>query len=217
MSFPGFPEQALDFYEGLEADNTKAYWSDHKAVYEQCVREPLLALCAVVEPEFGPAKVFRPYRDVRFSRDESPYKTAQGALLRGAEGDESFYVQVGAAGLLVAAGYHEMASDQVQRYRAAVEDDVTGDQLRDLVDDLEARGHRVEGDVMKTRPRGVDPDHPRLHLLRHRTLVAVHQYPPDPWLHTPHAADVVVSTWREMQPLGRWLARHVGASHLPRR
>jgi uncharacterized protein (TIGR02453 family) len=217
MRFEGFPEQALDFYEGLEADNTKVYWSQHKATYDECVREPLLALCTDLAPEFGAATVFRPYRDLRFSRDRSPYKTAQGALLSGPDGDDSFYLQVSAAGLLVAAGYHEMASDQVQRYRAAVADDVTGEQLRDLVDDLEAAGHRVEGDVMATRPRGVAPDHPRVELLRYRTLVAVHQYPPEAWLHTPQAADVVVATWRDMRPLDRWLVGHVGASHLPRR
>lgn len=217
MTVTGFPEQALDFYEGLEADNTKAYWSDHKVVYEQCVREPLLALCAVLEPEFGAAKVFRPYRDVRFSRDKSPYKTAQGAVLSGPDGDEVFYVQLSAAGLLVAAGYHEMASDQVQRFRSAVEDDTTGEQLEALVDDLEDAGHQVEGDVMKTRPRGVAPDHPRLTLLRHRSLVAVHQYAPEPWLHTPDVVGVVSGTWRDMRPLGEWLARNVGASQLPRR
>jgi uncharacterized protein (TIGR02453 family) len=217
VSFAGFPEQALDFYEGLEADNTKVFWSQHQQTYQQCVREPLLALCADLAAEFGPATVFRPYRDLRFSRDRSPYKTAQGALLRGPEGEESFYLQLSAAGLLVAAGYHEMASDQVQRFRAAVDDETTGEQLRELVDGLEHAGHRVEGDVMTTRPRGVDPDHPRLQLLRHRTLVAVHHYPPDPWLHTPQAADVVVTTWRQMQPFGCWLARHVGPSHLPRR
>jgi hypothetical protein len=105
----------------------------------------------------------------------------------------------------------------VQRYRAAVDDDVTGEQLQALVDDVEAAGHRVEGDVMATRPRGVDPDHPRLQLLRHRSLVAVRQYPPEPWLHTPRAAEVVVGTWREMRPLDEWLVRHVGASRLPRR
>jgi uncharacterized protein (DUF2461 family) len=79
----GFPEEALVFYEGLEADNTKAYWTDHKAVYERAVREPLDALLAELAPEFGTAKVFRPYRDVRFSKDKTPYKTAAAAVVEG--------------------------------------------------------------------------------------------------------------------------------------
>jgi uncharacterized protein (TIGR02453 family) len=214
--FAGFPEQALDFYEGLEADNTKAYWTEHRPTYERCVRAPLLALCAVLEPEFGPAKLFRPYRDVRFSADKSPYKTAQGALLIGADGDHVWYLQLGAPGLLVATGYHEMASDQVARYRAAVDDETTGEQLAAVLDDVEAAGHRVVGEVMKTRPRGTDPAHPRLELLRFRTLTAMHQFGPEPWLHTPEVAQVVARTWGEMAALDAWLGRNVGPSRLPR-
>jgi uncharacterized protein (DUF2461 family) len=65
MTFAGFGEMVVDFYEGLEADNTKAYWSDQRAVYDEQVRAPMLALLADLEPEFGAGKVFRPYRDVR--------------------------------------------------------------------------------------------------------------------------------------------------------
>lgn len=215
--FAGFPEEALDFYEGLEADNTKAYWTEHKAAYERSVRAPLLALCAALEGEFGPAKVFRPYRDVRFSADKSPYKTAQGALLTGPDGGHVWYLQLSAAGLLVATGYHEMASDQVQRFREAVDDETTGEQLAALLADLQQAGHEVEGDRLKTRPRGVDPDHPRLELLRLRTLTAMRRFGPEPWLHTPEAAGVVARTWRELAPLDAWLARHVGPSRAPRR
>ncbi|TAL12327.1 MAG: DUF2461 family protein, partial [Frankiales bacterium] len=77
--FEGFPEEALVFYEGLEADNTKAYWTDHKALYDRTVKAPMEALLAQLEPEFGPATFFRPYRDVRFSKDKTPYKTHAGA------------------------------------------------------------------------------------------------------------------------------------------
>jgi uncharacterized protein (DUF2461 family) len=72
MVFAGLPEEALLFYEGLQADNTKAYWSDHRATYDACVKAPMEALLAELEPEFGPAKFFRPYRDVRFSKDNTP-------------------------------------------------------------------------------------------------------------------------------------------------
>lgn len=64
MSFTGFPVAALDFYDDLEVDNTKSFWEANKAVYQQSVRAPMLALGADLESEFGPAKVFRPYRDV---------------------------------------------------------------------------------------------------------------------------------------------------------
>lgn len=215
--FTGFPPEALDFYEELEADNTKAFWTEHKHVYDDAVRRPLLALCDLLADEFGAAKVFRPYRDVRFSKDKSPYKTAQGAVLTSGDGAGASYVQVSAAGLLVAAGYHEMASDQVARFRGAVDDETTGTQLARALEHVQAAGHTVHGDQLKTRPRGYDADHPRLDLLRYKTLTAWHEYPPQAWLHTAEVADVVATTWREMAPLNDWLARHVGASHQPRR
>ena len=217
IRFSGFPSEALDFYEALEADNTKAFWTEHKSTYETAVKQPLLALCDELAPEFGSAKVFRPYRDVRFSKDKSPYKTAQGAVLGMTDGAGALYLQISAAGLMVGAGYHEMASDQVQHYREAVDDETTGEQLRAVVSGVERMGHAIGGDQLKTRPRGYPDDHPRLELLRYRTLTASHSYPPDPWLHTDAAGEVVVTTWREMAPLNAWLERNVGASHVERR
>ena len=120
--FTGIPVAALDFYEDLEADNSKSFWTEHKHVYEQSVRAPLEALAAELADEFGEAKLFRPYRDVRFSKDKTPYKTQQGAWF----GESSLYVAVSAAGLFVAGGYWDTASDQVERMRRAVADDVAG-------------------------------------------------------------------------------------------
>ena len=81
MTFSGWPEEALDFYEGLEADNSKSYWTSHKAVYEQAVLRPMTELVEQLAAEFGEPKIFRPYRDIRFSADKSPYKTHIGATL----------------------------------------------------------------------------------------------------------------------------------------
>ena len=75
MTFTGIPVAALDFYEDLEADNSKSFWTAHKHIYEESVRTPLEALAAELEPEFGSPKLFRPYRDVRFAKDKTPYKT----------------------------------------------------------------------------------------------------------------------------------------------
>jgi uncharacterized protein (DUF2461 family) len=74
MTFKGWPDRALAFYDGLEADNSKAYWLDHKDVYERDVKAPMEALLAELTKEFGETKLFRPYRDVRFSADKSPFR-----------------------------------------------------------------------------------------------------------------------------------------------
>lgn len=183
MTFEGFGEMAADFYEGLEADNSKAYWTDHRATYDEQVRAPMLALLADLAPEFGDGKVFRPYRDVRFSTDKAPYKTQCGATAGGR------YAQVSADGLMAASGYYRMVPAQIARYRAAVDEERTGDELAAIVAALSAEGYTIGGDRLKSRPRGVDPDHPRLDLLRHRSLFAWRAWPPDDALHTTEARE----------------------------
>lgn len=209
--FTGFGEGAVEFYDGLTADNSKAYWADHRAVYERDVLAPMQALLAVLEPEFGAGKVFRPYRDVRFSRDKIPYKTACGASVG------PFYVQVSADGLMAAGGGYRWEPDQVARFRTAVDDDRRGDDLRArlaTVTGIEVDGVApvVDGDRLATRPRGVAPDHPRLDLLRHRSLYAHCGWAPDDALHDAAAARRVIAAWRAVRPLTEWLDDHVGPS-----
>lgn len=67
MTFDGFPTAALDFYDDLEIANTRAWWDAHKHIYDESVLAPMKALTAALAEEFGSAKIFRPYRDVRFS------------------------------------------------------------------------------------------------------------------------------------------------------
>ncbi|HEV7209712.1 MAG TPA: DUF2461 domain-containing protein [Mycobacteriales bacterium] len=212
MGFEGFPDRLLPFYEGLAADNSKAYWSDHKAVYQQCVAEPMQALLDELGPEFGEAKFFRPYRDVRFSKDKTPYKTHAAAVV--GDGSAALYLQLGADGLLIAGGCYHAAADQVQRYRAAVTDPA-GAQLAALLDGLRGEGWQVGGDRLKRPPRGSDADHPRAELMRHRTLTASRQDEPSDWLHTAEAIDVVRNRWRALAPLNGWLTRWVGPSREP--
>ncbi len=205
----GFPEQALDFYEGLEADNSKAYWTDHRAVYESCVRAPLLALLAALEPEFGPAKVFRPYRDVRFSRDKTPYKTAAAAAI-GDDVQGGLYVQLSAAGLMVAGGAHGLTTDQARRLRAAAADERSGSTLVRLLDELRDAAFTVEGERLKWVPKELDAGSLRAELLTLKTLFAVRQHPPQEWLHTPEVVERVAEGWRALGPLNDWLRQHVG-------
>jgi uncharacterized protein (TIGR02453 family) len=209
MTFTGFGEGAVEFYDGLIADNSKPYWTDQRAVYEADVRAPMEALLAALEPEFGPGKIFRPYRDVRFSHDKTPYKTHCGATAG------PFYVQVGADGLMAAGGYYRMAPDQVARYRTAVDDERRGSDLEKRLAALD--GLTVAGETLKTRPRGFDLDHPRIDLLRHKGLYAWRAWEPDDVLHEPGTQERVASTWRVLQPLMEWLADHVGPSEQPRR
>ena len=129
MTFRGWPQDALDFYVGLEADNSKTYWQAHKPIYDECVKAPFLALSDEIEREFGPLHVFRPNRDIRFAKDKSPYKTAAAAVTE-SEGGAAYYVQISSEGLYVGSGYYHLAPDQLERYRAAVADAKTGPEAR---------------------------------------------------------------------------------------
>ena len=212
QEFVGFGEGAVEFYDGLEIDNSKAFWTDQRTIYENDVKAPMLALLAACEAEFGPGKIFRPYRDVRFSPDKTPYKTHCGATAG------PFYVQLGAEGLMAAGGYYWMAPDQVARFRVAVDDDRRGSDLQKRIAAVEADGIEVGGEQLKTRPRGVDPGHPRLDLLRHKGLYGHRSWPPDDVvLHESGALRRVVTTWRSVRPLVEWLDDHVGPSEQLRR
>ena len=119
--FAGFPVAALDFYDDLEMDNTKSFWNAHKDVYESAVKAPMTALMRALEPEFGTAKSFRPYRDVRFAKDKTPYKNHQGAFV--ASGPATgWYVQVGAPGVRVGVGFYEASSSRLTAIRDAIAD-----------------------------------------------------------------------------------------------
>jgi uncharacterized protein (TIGR02453 family) len=209
VTFTGIPVAALDFYEDLEADNSKAFWTAHKHVYEQSVRVPLEALTAELSGEFGEAKLFRPYRDVRFSKDKTPYKTEQGAWFH----ESALYVAVSAAGLFVAGGYWDTASDQVERMRRAVDDDVAGADLERALASVRKARFTVHAHQLTRVPTGYAKDHARAELLRYKTLTAHRDFGCPAWLSTRRSKAEVAKAWRALAPLTGWLDTHVGRSN----
>jgi uncharacterized protein (TIGR02453 family) len=208
MTFHGWTDAILDFFEALEADNSKSYWQAHKKIYDEQVRGPMQDLVAELADEFGEAKIFRPNRDIRFSSDKSPYKTQIGATLAG-----HGYVQVSAGGLAVASGTYAFASDQLARYRRAAALDLTGEALARIAHDGQEAGLTITAaSSLTTAPRGFPKDHPRIELLRMKGLVTWKQWPVEPWLATASAKDKVVEVLRASIPLVQWLQAHVGAS-----
>ena len=206
MRFTGWPERAFEFYEGMEADNSKAYWTAHRAVYDADILAPTEALLEELAEEFGDGRIFRPYRDVRFSPDKSPYKTAMAATL-----SRGGYVRLSADGLAVGSGYHMMSPDQLARYRVAVAEDISGEQLLRVIGQVEADGLAILGeDRLKTAPRGYPKDHPRIDLLRNKGLIAWREWPVEPWMHTARAKGRIVENFRAALPLREWLDDHVG-------
>jgi uncharacterized protein (DUF2461 family) len=127
-----------------------------------------------------------------------------------------YYVALSSTGMFAGSGYYRMAKDQIDRFRRAVAaDGGPGDELAAIVAALEAGGHEVGGEALKTAPRGYPADHPRIRLLRHKGVTAGRSWEPAPWMGTAKAAGRVIDVWRAAGRLNAWLVQHVGSSSEP--
>jgi uncharacterized protein (TIGR02453 family) len=210
--FDGFGSHAVAWFEGLEGDNSRAYFQAQRPVFERDVRGPFEALLDDLSVEFGgEPKVFRQHRDTRFSPDKSPYKTRTYGILHDGSG-AAWYAAVSASGLHAATGYWRMANDQLERYRAAA-----SDELAALLAAVRAAGLELSPPALKTAPRGFPRDHPHAALLRYKDVIAGRNLPPGPALERREALEFVAATWRTAAPLNAWLAEHVGPTATERR
>lgn len=207
MTFDGFPEAALDFYDDLEIDNSKVFWEANKEVYKTAVAAPMTALTDQLAEEFGAAKIFRPYRDVRFSRDKTPYKTHQGAFIAKAPAT-GYYLELRAPGFRAGGGFYHAEPDRLAALRAAIDHRRHGAELEKILAALTDDGWEIGGDRLKTAPRGWDKDHPRIELLRYKSLTAMRDYGFDEVIHTPELTDRVRADWRALTPLIDWISEH---------
>ena len=207
-AFRGWPEEFQRFFIGLELDNSKRYFEANRQVYEEAVKGPMVALLSSLEDEVGPSKVFRANRDIRFSKDKSPYKTnIAGTAGMGGHGG---YVSLDARGLTVAAGRYELTPEQLNKFRKRVAADSTGAPLAVIVAKLEKAGYGIGGETLKRVPSGWPQDHPRARLLKHKILYIYKNFGLQPWLGTSAARKHVLKVWSEAEPLNAWLKRNAG-------
>jgi uncharacterized protein (TIGR02453 family) len=214
-AFHGFSPEAFEWFAGLARDNSKAYFTATRGRYETEVRGALQAMLEELSATFGgEVKLFRQQRDLRFAPDKSaPYKTRTYGLLHSVPGPGTgLYTQLSVAGLYAGTGYHQLARDQLERFRAAVADDATGPQLAEATAGAQTAGLDVAGESLRTAPRGYPRDHPRIELLRRKALIAGRTLTGTSGIGRDEALDHVASTWRAAQPLNAWLDAHVGAS-----
>jgi uncharacterized protein (TIGR02453 family) len=217
MSFEGFGPSALEWFSELERDNTRAFFTATRDRYETEVRGQLEAMLDELTGEFGgTVKVFRQQRDIRFSPDRSPYKLrTYGVLLGARQGGNGLYAEVSAHGLYAGTGYHQMARDQLDRYRAAVADDATGPGLETALATAVDAGLELAGQSLRTAPRGYDRDHARIDLLRRKALIAgLRLHPGADGIPRDAALEHVSACWRAAAPLNGWLDANVGPTTL---
>jgi len=207
-AFRGWSEEFQRFFIGLELDNSKRYFEANRNVYEKAVKGPMAALVESLADELGPGKIFRANRDIRFSKDKSPYKTNIAANVGMGEGGA--YISLDARGLMVASGRYEMTPEQLAKYRRKVAAPATGEPLAGITARLEKAGYQLGGEELKRVPAGWPQDHPRARLLRHKRLYAYRNFGLQPWLGTAAARRHVVRAWQDARPLNEWFAGNVG-------
>ena len=204
----GFAPATAEFLRGLAADNTKTYFEAHRDAYTEFVRQPLEAFLAVAEPIYGPGKVMRPNRDVRFSNNKDPYRT-DASMMAGSVG--GVYLNLNPERVEVGGGLYEPARDQLDRARASIAGRPgVAAKLEAALAGLEASGFVLAGAPLKTAPRGYDPAHPAIALLRLQHYAALRTLPLD------SPPSEVLETWSQLVPLIEWIDEHVGASQIAR-
>jgi uncharacterized protein (TIGR02453 family) len=202
--FDGFGPEVFWWFDGLERDNSREYFTRTRDLYEREVRGQLEDL--LLELGGGEVKVFRQHRDLRFSRDKRPYKERTYGVAGG------LYVQISARGMYVGTGYYRVESDQLERFRAAVADDESGPVLEAA---LAKAKLDVAGVSLKTAPRGYPRDHPRIELLRRKQLIVGKARPGDGGIARDPALELARRVRKASAPIVSWLDEHVGASTAP--
>jgi len=223
VEFKGFADRDGRFFTALARNQRREWFQAHRAQYEQGWLEPMKALLAEVRGRLEPCfrhdalaepKVFRIHRDVRFSKDKSPYKTHIGGYVaidgagQGPSGVAAPYLHIGAREVFVAAGQYMMDGDQLTAFREAVVDDQQrGAELTALLRKLTRAGFGVGShDTLQRVPRGFDPDHPRADLLKRKGLIVTFPEPPRRLLVSRTLVEWLVTHTKKTVPLVEWLA-----------
>ena len=201
-SLESFPVPAMSFYRDLKEDNSREWWLANKARYERDVRDPFRAVAALLADEFGETKLFRPNRDVRFSADKSPYKTHQGLFVQVAPAC-GFYCEVNSTETIAVGGFYEARSEALARVRAGMADDESGPVLEALLSELTGAGWLNSSEQLRTAPRGYTRDHPRIELLRFKTLGVEREIVAEG---VDEFAAEVAQAWRSVAALIDWFA-----------
>lgn len=208
-----WPPEALEFLRDLEANNDRDWFKANRERYDTYLLEPARALAESLT-DLGEPHFFRPYNDMRF-HPRPPIKEQLGvALGYGPAG--GFYFELSLDGLFVAAGLHRPSSDQVDRFRQALDDGRTAAGFERALNVAGAEGLEIAGPELKRVPRGYGPEHPRAGRLRLKELTVSRRHPLKRWLHTKECERRVRTELESARPLVDWLGKNVGPSQRSR-
>jgi uncharacterized protein (TIGR02453 family) len=220
MSFSGFPQSGLQFLRDLAQHNDRDWFEAHRKVWDEEIIPGMLSWCEelstrlrdvmpgiVFQPRVG-GSLYRLNRDIRFSRDKSPYKTHVAALLwEGGEKHDApgVYLHVSPGEVIFGGGLYVFEEGRIDRYRKLLHDDSAAERLADALARAKKHGLKPEGEKLQRPPRGFDPEGPWADLARYKGLVVGKSAKPAGWLHTRDALDRSEAMARAYVPLHAWL------------
>jgi uncharacterized protein (TIGR02453 family) len=209
-----WPPEALEFLRELEDNNDSAWFRANRSRYDELLVAPARQLAGQLS-HLGEPRFFRPYNNLRFRRGP-PLKEHLGvAIVAGATG--ALYFELSLDGLLVGGGLYHPASDQLERFRAAIDDGRRAPGFERAVAPAEAAGLSLVEPELKRSPRGYPNDHPRRDRLRLKRITVYRRHALEPWLHRPRCDKLMTSELEAAAPLVRWIEKQVGPSTRPRR
>lgn len=222
LGFNGFPQEAVTFFQDLKVNNNKTWFDAHKTDYQNYVMEPAQAFIEEMgvrlkqlspgvhaEPRVNKS-IFRIYRDIRFSKDKTPYKTHLGIWMWEGEGakfeSSGYYFHLEPPNIMLGVGLHTFSKTLLQAYRKAVVDPVAGPKLVEVVQEVSVKGgYRLGGEHYKRVPRGYDPEHPNAELLRYKGLTAGSEEPIPDEFYSAEFLDYSFQRYADMYPIQHWL------------
>lgn len=224
-SFSGFPPQTLEFLTGLSKNNNKAWFEAHRAQYDEAFVGAGKAFVSAVgpgleaiapninaEPKIN-GSIFRINRDIRFSKDKTPYKDHLDMWFW--EGDRKaaltgFFVRFAPKAIYVGAGCHGMDGDGVKRFRSALGSPKAAAALAKAASAVEKAGYTLEGAHYKRPPKGIDTAPATERFLLFNSLHAGTEEPVSA-MSKAGVVDLCLTHWTAIAPLHRWLGDHVQA------
>jgi uncharacterized protein (TIGR02453 family) len=220
--FEGFADSKATFFKRLAKKNDRVWFAAHKDEFEAGWNAPMKALLADVKDaidaryahcDLAEPKVFRIFRDVRFAKDKTPYKTHVGGLIpierqgtRVTDLPIALYFHIGADETLAAAGHYMMEPPSLARFRKAVAEDARGKEVAKIIASLEKKGFRASAhESLKRVPKEFDPEHPRAELLKGKGLIVRYPAVPASLFTKPALVKWLADASKTAAPLVEWL------------
>ena len=224
-AFKGFPRDFFRFFKDLEANNNRPWFNDNKDRYIESVVQPMSAFIIAIAPRLQKisthyradpkphgGSMFRIYRDTRFSKDKTPYKTHAAAQFRHEAGKDAhapgFYAHFARDGLHFGGGIWRPPGPQLNQIREFIADNPAAWARIRNSGAIKDRGG-IQGDSLKRPPRGFNPEHRHIEDLKRKSFFVMAQAKPS-LAHSPELVNEVAKSFRATAKLNRFVTEALG-------